>query len=116
MASLIIRDEVSYSPIWTANWGHGRAIGTERHWFARCIIVTYGRPMISSQFCLGFLRALGTLVLLAKLADSPFVFFLHTKKHHSEVTERPSGSGSRRQRQAVVIRKTGVAVLQKLHG
>jgi len=39
--------------------------------------------MISSQFCLGFLRVLGTLVLLAKLADSPLVFFLHTKKHHS---------------------------------
>ena len=72
----------SAPPAWTDLGSLGEQSGSDLRWFARHVIVTHGSCTFFSQSCLDLLRVLGTLMVLAKVANTSFLLFSIPQKHH----------------------------------
>jgi len=100
MALLMYSEEVSSAPsVWTDLGTLGEQSGTDLRWFARHIMVKHGSCTFFSQSCQDLLRVLGTLMVLAKVANTSFLLFPIPRKHymtgHAASHQEPTAAAPR---------------------
>ena len=97
MALLMFREEVSSAPpAWTELGALKEQSGRDLRWFERHIIVTHESCTFFSQSCLDLLRVLGTMMVLAKVVNTSFLFFSipprHTMRSHIAAQQDPTAA------------------------